>query len=247
MHQANFRFYAELNDFLPPALRGQALLYRFAGSPALKDSIEAQGVPHTEVDLILANGVSVDFAYRLQDRDAISVYPVFEALDITPLLRLRAAPLRVSRFVVDSNLGKLAVYLRLLGFDTLYRNAWDDAELVCVSRDQRRILLTRDQGVLKRNLVTHGYYPRQTEPKAQAREVLQRFDLYRAIKPFCRCLRCNGEVVAVDKSEVEAALLPRTRAHYQRFYRCRDCHRVYWEGSHHARMQELVAELTAVF
>jgi hypothetical protein len=82
-----FRFYAELNDFLPAARRGLSFPVPFEMPAAVKDLIEAAGVPHTEVDLILANGQSVDFGYQVRDGDRISVYPAFETLDITPVLR----------------------------------------------------------------------------------------------------------------------------------------------------------------
>jgi hypothetical protein len=157
-----FRFYAELNDFLPPARRMTAFEHPFLDAAPVKDMIESFGVPHTEIDLILANGASVDFAYLVQDGDHISVYPVFEALDITPVLRLRPQPLRESRFVLDAHLGRLAGYLRMAGFDTLYRNDFTDPELAYISHDEHRILLTRDIGLLKRSMVTHGYFVRET-------------------------------------------------------------------------------------
>ena len=92
-HKATFRFYEELNDFLPKKQRKKAVPYSFFGQPSVKDSIEAIGPPHTEVDLILVNGISVDFDYLLCDGDRVSVYPIFERLDISPVVRLRPAPL----------------------------------------------------------------------------------------------------------------------------------------------------------
>src|ERR1019366_5098447 len=154
MPVANFRFYAELNDFLLLERRFTEFAYGFLDAAPVKDRIESFGVPHTEIDLILVNGQSVDFAYRVQDGDRISVYPVFEAFDIAGLTRLRPEPLREPRFVLDTHLGKLAAYLRLTGFDTLYQNCWGDEELARISRDEHRILLTRDVGLLKRSAVT---------------------------------------------------------------------------------------------
>ncbi|MEK7405630.1 MAG: Mut7-C RNAse domain-containing protein, partial [Acidobacteriota bacterium] len=149
MNVAHFRFYGELNDFLSPERRMTAFPHSFELPAPVKDMIEGLGVPHTEVDLILANGESVDFSYVVRDGDRISVYPVFESLDITPLLRLRERPLRQPRFVLDAHLGKLAAYLRMLGFDTLYRNDYQDPELVALAARDKRILLTRDVGLLK--------------------------------------------------------------------------------------------------
>lgn len=238
---ATFRFYEELNDFLPPERRKADFVHRFRETGAVKDAVEALGVPHTEIELILANGRSVDFSYRVRDGDRISVYPMFEALDITPLLRLRPQPLRVTRFVLDTHLGRLARYLRLLGFDTLYRNDYDDPELARISRDERRVLLTRDVGLLKRSAVTRGYFLRETDPRRQLHEIVARFDLSRALRPFRRCLRCNGLLAAAPKRELIGRVDPALLQRHRRFRRCRGCGQVYWPGSHHERMQQLLA------
>lgn len=171
--------------------------------------IESLGVPHTEVDLILVDGEPVDFSYIVQNGDRISVYPVFEAVDITPLVRLRAHPLRVVRFVLDNHLGKLATYLRLLGFDALYRNDYNDEVLARLSVEERRILLTRDRGLLKRGGITHGYCVRGTDPEQQLLEVIRRFDLGSATRPFNRCLLCNSLLEPVSKEAVSHRLPPK--------------------------------------
>ncbi len=240
MHQACFRFYAELNDFLPPDRRKVAFVRRFKDSGSIKDAIEALGVPHTEVDLIVVNGESVDFSYLVKDGDYISVYPVFESIDITPLVRLRPLPLRETRFVLDTHLGKLAKYLRILGFDALYRNDYQDRELADISSRNRRILLTRDRGLLKRRVVTHGYCVRKTDSWQQLVEVLRRFDLFEAIAPFQRCPRCNGLTEPVAKEIICDRLPPRTRQYYDQFRRCSECGQIYWKGSHYERMQQFV-------
>ena len=247
MPQAEFRFYAELNDFLAPERRMRAFSFEFSRNASVKDCIEALGVPHTEVDLVLADGVSVDFAYRPRTGQRISVYPVFESIDITPLLRLRSQVLRWPRFVLDANLGRLAAYLRLLGFDSLYRSDYDDHEVAEISRRQQRILLTRDQGVLKRSLVTHGYYPRSSKPREQLREVLQRFDLYRAARPFSRCTRCNAALNAVSKDSIMEQLPPLTRKYYEEFWQCNGCGQVYWKGAHYQHMFTLLREMKIDF
>jgi len=242
MSHATFRFYAELNDFLPPARRQKGFEHSFSGRVSVKDMIESLGVPHTEVDLILAGGVSVDFQYLVRDGDLLSVYPAFETLDIHPLLRLRPEPLRVPRFILDAHLGRLAAYLRLLGLDAVYRNDFTDAELARRSALEQRILLTRDRGLLKRSAVTRGYCVRSDEPREQAREVVERFDLRRAIAPFRRCLSCNGLLQPVEKQAVWDRLPPGTRERFDEFYRCPDCGKIFWPGSHYARLQALVAE-----
>lgn len=186
MPTAFFRFYAELNDFLPAASRQIESTYVFADGVSVKEMIESLGVPHTEVDLILVEGQPVDFSYFVRDGDRISVYPVFEALNIAPLVRLRPHPLRDVRFVLDRHLGKLATCLRLLGFDALHRNDYDDEALVQISVAERRILLTRDRDLLRRKEITHAYCVLAPDPEQQLLEVLQRFDLSDATTPFKR-------------------------------------------------------------
>lgn len=223
----------------------RAFTHAFIDAASVKDMIESHGVPHTEVDLIVVNGESVDFAYVVQDGDRIGVYPMFEAIDISPLLRVRPRPLRVTRFVLDAHLGRLAAYLRMLGFDTLYRNDYNDRELAAISHEQGRILLTRDVGLLKRGAITHGYYVRETESRRQLREIVRRFDLAGSIAPFERCMRCNGLLEPVAKEEVAERIPPQTRAHHHAFQICRSCGRVYWKGTHYRRMQKFIAEATA--
>jgi len=245
MPTARFRFYAELNDFLAPERRGVPFVHSFRGTPAVKDVIESLGVPHTEIDLILADGESVDFTWRLRDGVRVSVYPVFEAFDVAPLSRVRPVPLRDVRFVADGHLGTLARYLRMIGFDTLWRNDAPDAELARASVEEHRILLTRDRGLLKRRSVTHGYLVRSPDPVRQLAEVVRRLDLFRSIAPFRRCLRCNGVLETVRKEDVVERLPPRVRASHDEFRRCAACARVYWAGSHQRRMQRIVDALLA--
>jgi len=241
--QVHFRFYAELNDFLSAEERSVSFVYRFNGDQTVKHLIESAGVPHTEVDLILANGTSVDFTYRVQDGDRLSVYPVFEAFDISRTSRVRPQPLRLTRFILDTHLGRLAAYLRMLGFDTLYGSDDTDQELSRISAEEHRILLTRDRGLLKRSNVTHGYYVRETNSRAQLLEVLRRFDLSRSVSPFKRCLRCNGQLGAVPKERVWDQIPPRSREVYEEFWRCSSCGRVYWSGSHHRRMRSFIDQV----
>ncbi len=245
MKRALFRFYAELNDFLPPARRGVAFAHEFAGGPSVKDVIESLGVPHAEIDLILANGESVDFSWIVQNDARVSVYPVFESIDIGPLARVRPAPLRETRFVLDGHLGRLARYLRMVGFDTLWRSDYGDEELARISAEEHRILLSRDVGLFKRSAVSHGHWMRETDPRRQLAEVLRRFDLFRSMAPFQRCLRCNRLLEPVAKEAVAERLPPRVREHQDEFRLCPSCLRIYWKGSHHARMERLIAAVAA--
>ena len=237
---ANFRFYEELNDFLDPEQYRKTIEYRFDGRPAIKDPIEVLGVPHSEIDLILVDGESVGFDYRLQDGDRVAVYPVFESLDISPLQHLRARPLRITRFVVDVNLGKLARRLRMLGFDTAYGNRLDDGEIVEIATRERRIILTRDRRLLFRKAVTHGFWVRSDDPETQLGEVIRRLDLAGQVNPLQRCLECNGIIESVDRAQVWSSLEPLARRYYTDFYRCLACGKVYWEGSHVEHMSQAI-------
>lgn len=235
MKRAFFRFYAELNDFLPPEERGRTLLYAFQGEPAVKEAIEALGVPHVEVELIVVNGESVDFGYRLRDGDRVAVYPVFESLDISPILKVRPEPLRRIAFAADAHLGKLARLLRLLGFDTVHSPAISDAELVALAREGR-ILLTRDRELLKHGAVTHGYWVRSTVPLEQAREVVRRFDLGGRIAPFTRCLGCNGVLRLLPPEEGRRRAPPKVAAWCTAYLECPSCGRLFWPGTHYPRL-----------
>jgi uncharacterized protein len=242
---AEFRFYEELNDVLPAERRKRSFAYAFLGSPAIKDAIEAIGAPHTEVDLVLVNGVSVGFDYRLQPGDQVSVYPVFEALDIGPVTRLRPQPLREPKFVCDVHLGKLARRLRLLGFDVAYQNMATDPEVVETALGEQRTILTQDRGILKLKRVTHGYLVRSPHVQEQVVEVIRRFDLLARIAPFSRCTQCNGLIMSVDKTDVQADLPPKTRDYYHEFFRCQACGKVYWKGTHFNRLEAEVQQLVS--
>ena len=234
------RFYEELNDFLPMAKRKASFKHHFKQAGAVKDVIESRGVPHTEVDVIIANDQSVTFDYKIKHDDQISVYPALESFDISPITHLQPAPLRETKFVLDVHLGRLAAYLRMLGFDTLYQNKYDDSELANISVAEKRILLTCDKKLLMRKIITHGYYVREHQPKKQLLEIIKRFDLFSSFKPFTRCMRCNSEIKAVDKEAIKTRFMPRTQNDYNEFWQCSNCKKVYWKGSHYQRMQEQI-------
>jgi uncharacterized protein with PIN domain len=242
-HRTFFRFYEELNDFLPQSQRKNNFVYEYIGKPAIKDTIEAIGVPHSAIDLILVNGKSVRFDYKMQGAEQVSVYPVFELFDITPLVHLRAKPLRNTKFVVDVNLGKLARKLRLLGFDTLYRNDLRDDEIVKYSVTDKRIILTRDKAILKYRSVTHGYWVRNTEPYSQIKEVIDHLQLVNQLKPFTRCSCCNGVLQPIEKSAARAHVQVKTHQLFDVFMQCSDCKKVYWRGSHFDRSNQWIAKL----
>lgn len=243
MITATFRFYGLLNDFLPIRRRQVSFTHTVNGRVSIKDVIESLGVPHPEVGLLLVNSESVNFSYVVQDADAISIYPAFHELDVATVSRVQPKPLAEFRFVLDVHLGTLATYLRMFGFDTLYRNDYADDELARVSHNESRILLTRDRGLLMRSRVEYGYFVRNTKPEKQLIEVLQRFQLSGQMQPFQRCLTCNGRLESVAKEAVPDQLPPNVRESQERFWQCQDCRRVYWEGTHHERMRAFVAKI----
>jgi uncharacterized protein len=240
---AHFRFYEELNDFLPWQRRKRDFDYRCARAATVKNAIEALGVPHTEVELILVNGESVDFGYLVSDGDRISVYPKFEALDIREHLRVRDEPLRQARFIADAHLGGLARLLRMLGFDTLYSNAFSDEQIRVTSRIEGRVVLTRDRELLKCRTITHGCFVHTLRPRAQLREVVERLQLAASAKPFTLCLHCNLPLTRIDKDAIADRLPQGVSAFYQSYFWCEGCDRVYWRGSHWLRMRQLLEGL----
>jgi uncharacterized protein with PIN domain len=238
-----FRFYAELNDFLAPPRRRGAFACRCARSATVKHMIEALGVPHTEVELVLVNGESVGFGRVLADGDRVAVFPTFEAFDVTPLLRVRPQPLRETRFVADAHLGALARLLRMTGFDTVYDRRLDDDAIEQLAAAEARIVLTRDRDLLKRAAITHGCYVRSLRPTAQLRELFERLDLARSARPFTRCLCCNTPLRPIDALQAAPRVPPAVRARHERFAACDGCSRVFWEGTHWRRMRALVDSL----
>ena len=237
---ANVRFYEELNDFLPEDRKKRQFRQRFHPGDTVKALIESLGIPHTEVDLILVNGRSVPFDHQVHQGDRISVYPVFESLEIGSVTKVRPEALRRTRFVLDVHLGRLAKSLRMLGFDTLYSNSYDDSSLSRISRDEGRIILTRDRELLKRSMITHGYCLRSDQPMEQLVEVLRRFDLREKIEPFNRCLRCNSLLQEIDSQEVTASVPEYVARTYDRYKTCPECGRIYWQGSHWEHMRRVL-------
>jgi uncharacterized protein with PIN domain/sulfur carrier protein ThiS len=245
MHTATFRFYAELNDFIARERRFRAFDHACPEDATVKHAIEALGVPDTEVELVLVNGVSVGFGHVLRNGDRVSVFPIFEAFDVSELLRVRAQPLRRTAFLCDAHLGGLARLLRMAGFDTRFDPALRDDEIVRVAVEEGRIVLTRDRDLLKRRDVTHGCHVRATRNEDQLREVAQRLDLGRSARPFTICLECNAPVRALGADEAASRVPPGVRGRFERYTACDRCGRVYWEGSHWRRMHGMLADALA--
>ncbi|MBM3821244.1 MAG: twitching motility protein PilT [Acidimicrobiia bacterium] len=232
------RFYGELNDFMRPERRGRGFGHQLRERASVKDTIEALGVPHPEVDVIIVNGQPVDFAYRPRDGDRIAVYPRFQSMDLGDLPRVGEPVPDPVRFVLDIHLQKLASLLRLAGFDAVVLD--DDAAIAARGRADGRVVLTRDLELLKRSEVRWGYWVRHTDPARQFLELVRRFDLARGAQPFSRCLRCNEPLRAAARDEVLDRLPPRTRAAFDEFHVCDACGRTYWRGSHYQRLRQFL-------
>ena len=238
MQQAHFSFDSYLRYFLRRQQKQQpTFAHTFDRRASVKDMIESLGVPHAEVAAIHINDAAVDFSYIVKNGDCISVYgPEYDAI----ALPLRPPFAGRPRFVLDTHLGRLAAYLRMMGFDSLYRNDYPDDELAEISHHENRILLTRDIGLLKRSLVIYGYYVRSLKPRQRLVEVVQRFDLTGEVIPFKHCMKCNGLLHTVDKMAVIDQIPDGTARYYDEFHQCAACLQIFWKGAHYQRMQNLI-------
>lgn len=235
-NKVQFRFYGNLNDFLSSDSSESYIDYTYDEAPSVKDAIEALGVPHPEVHTILVNNTPADFGYMLRSGDKFDVYPVADgAFGFQP---------NELRFVLDVHLGKLAKALRMLGFDTLYENSYTDKLMADLALSEKRIVLTRDVGLLKHKVITYGYWLRSQHLEEQLAEVINYFYLKDHFRPLTRCLVCNTTIVQVEKASVYEQLPPKTKLYYHEFYQCPLCKRVYWKGSHYERMEAFINHLS---
>lgn len=244
---AQFRFYGSLRDLVASRASSapqEPIRYTFWGEPAVKDAIEAQGVPHPEVDLVLIDGEPVSFDHPLSEGSRVSVYPWIQSLP-RPARSLRPPVPSPPPFVCDVHLGQLARYLRMLGFDTRYDTDNTDAYLADVSATENRILLTRDRGLLKRSKVRLGLFVRAQEPRTQIEEVIARLDASRAAEPLSLCIQCNTRLEAASPDAVDEQVPPRAREAHDEYVQCPSCESVYWAGTHVERMRRLIDTVTS--
>lgn len=237
------RFYEELNDFLSNFKKKTRFEHNFIDRTSVKDLIESIGVPHTEVDMIVVNGKSVSFDYIINNKDDISVYPVFESFDISEVQHLRPKPLRNPKFICDVHLGKLAKKLRMLGIDTLYFNVISNFEIVNISVNERRTILTRDSELLKIKAVNHGYYIRNSDPIKQTGEVIKRFHLEKTLEYFSRCLQCNTLLATVNKEIILDRIPQMVKEIRSEYFICENCNKIFWKGTHYYKMIEEINNL----
>ncbi len=238
-----------------PALAGTPRLsdrlVALSGPASVKDTLEALGIPHTEVDLLLLGGLPIGFGHRLAAGDRIEAHAVpaavaaEEGLELWPQARLQPRPLAGDRFVCDRHLGRLARMLRALGRDTVYRNDWTEAQIVAVARREDRAVLTRSRALLKRRTVLRGRLMRSDSVDEQVREILLRFGPASRLRPFARCIRCNGELRPVPKDDVAVRIPVRTRSWRDDYFLCRSCDHLYWEGTHVERLRSRLDAILA--
>ncbi len=240
MDTAIFHFHGDINFFLPKKQRHHPFEHPFSWKASIKDMVESLGPPHSEIALLLVDGVSVGFDHIVLPHAKIDIYDEQSAVEVDNRVWLRPPLLEKPRFVLDTHLGRLAGYLRMMGFDTLYRNDYDDDLLAEISDIEGRILLTRDIGLLKRGRVQYGYFMRETNPKKQIIEIVRRYTLSLTTSPFRRCLKCNGELSPVEKADVLAQLPNTSAEQYDEFRQCDDCGQVYWKGTHYDKMREFL-------
>lgn len=233
MKNATFHFAPELLPLLKDELRGAPVTIHFRGAQSIKHLVESLRVPHTEIGQLRVNGDITEQSYIVQNGDRIIIQSVSnDELVDDP------------QFVIDGHLGRLASHLRMLGLDSLYNNIYEDDELVDISVDQERILLSRDRLLLMRKVVTKGYLVRSMDSSEQLREVMNRFRLEKWIRPFQRCMRCNHPLEPVEKDTVVEKLEPLTRKYFHEFKLCSICDRVYWKGSHYERMLKMIEAIS---
>jgi uncharacterized protein with PIN domain len=231
MSTATFLFSDRLNDFLPRDLRGQPIPIHFRERQSIKHLAESLGVPHPEIGRVQVNGRDQPLSVITLDQDYVEIHPSANGYTGKP------------RFVLDNHLGRLAAYLRMLGFDCLYWNDASDARLAEAAQEEARILLSRDRRLLMRKSVTDGYCLRSLDPPEQLSEVVRRFDLASRAQPFHRCLRCNHLLEPVRKEDILDRLQPLTKQYFDEFHICPACAQIYWKGSHYERMQALVERI----
>ena len=233
MKQATFEFQNGLEFFLTAQPTAQGVVCVFQGRQSVKHLVESLGVPHVEIKRIEVNQIQVGFEYLVRDGDSVQVYPYTPA----DFLDDQDQP---KRFILDTHLGQLAAYLRMLGVDTEYRNDYEDAALADIASRAGCILLTRDRRLLMRSIIEDGYWLRSKVPREQLREVVTRYNLYSEVVPFSRCMHCNGSLEAVSKEQVLDRLEPLTKRYYFEFHRCPDCDQIYWKGSHYEQMRHFI-------
>lgn len=236
LHKVQIKLHGSLKDFLPENSNKGIIVAGFDGSPAVKDTIESVGIPHAEIGRIEVNGLPFPYSFRIHENDEISVYPVEWKKSNDKELPLQPKIPESLRFVLDVHLGKLARELRLLGFDSQYKNDLSDEQIIEIGVSGKRIFLTRDVGILKNSKVEYGHWMRSTEMIPQVKEVMEVFGLRNRIQPFSICLKCNGRLLSVEKESVSDELPAKVRENQLQIFQCEKCRQLFWKGTHYDHM-----------
>ena len=151
------------------------------------------------------------------------------------------------KFIVDHNVGKLAKWLRIIGYNALLFTEEDDGKMVKTALAQNRVILTRDTQIMRRRVVTSGRLKailiENSDPKAQLRQIVDALNLDYQFRPFSLCLECNQRLVARNKDEVRDSVPPYVFEIRSQFMECPCCHRIYWQGTHWAEMSRELESL----
>lgn len=242
--RVSIRAYEELNTFLPSINQKRDFTAEIESKTPVHQLMKKLDIPLSYIDLIMVNEISVDIDHQLNDNDRISIYPVFERLDISSVTRIREKPLRHLSFICDVHLGKLLKYMRMLGLDTDYQNDYTDCRMIYASVKYNKIILTKDRELLKNKLITRGYAVKETAPQLQLKEIVSHFDLYGSLSPMSRCLRCNQPVRKTAKDLVKGLVPAPVLKTHDKFTTCDKCGRVYWKGSHYISMMTWIRKNT---
>ncbi len=230
-------FAPELAMFVPQGRRAQATKVVTDGVSSLGHVVESLGVPLTEVGGLVVDGREVPASH---------VPTAGESVEVRTVERPQRVPGAPLRFLVDVHLGTLARRLRLLGVDAAYESTdIGDPALAACSAAERRVMLSRDRGLLRRRELWAGAFVYSTQPDDQLRDVLGRFEP--ELRPWTRCTACNGMLKEAAKEEVADRLEGGTQRSYDVFAQCEECGRVYWRGAHHDRLDAIVERALTEF
>lgn len=238
------------NQDLRPFLKTNQsqITYPLTRRANIKDILEALGIPHTEVGKIILHNRApakkeLTFSYLPQPGDRLEVLAHVPPLDPTQPTLLIPKALGEIRFIVDVNVGKLSRLLRLLGLDTQFHWQQNDQEIAQLACKEKRIVLTKDLGLLKRNQIQWGHFVRASQPRDQLLEVLNFYGLKPPFKLFSRCLACNTPLKKIPKTIILNRLQPKTELYFHKFKYCPRCAKIFWPGSHQERMSRMLKDL----
>jgi uncharacterized protein with PIN domain len=230
-------FAPELALFVPQGRRSGASPAATDGVSTLGHVVESLGVPLTEVGTLVVDGREVPVSH---------IPAAGESVEVRAVERPQRVPGAPLRFLLDVHLGTLARRLRLLGVDTAYESTdIGDPALAARSAAERRVMLSRDRGLLRRRELWAGAFVYSTRPEEQLRDVLDRFRP--ELRPWTRCTACNGLLRQATKEEVADQLEGGTQRSYDVFAQCRECGRAYWKGAHHEQLEAIVERALGEF